>query len=364
MRPTLLFAGAPSGGHLYPGLAVAARLQSVGNCEAHFLSTGRELEASILGGAGVSVHQVSDRGVRSPLAWSRAVREVREVFDRVRPAGVVGLGGAPSVLPALMAVRRRIPVFLLEQNRVLGRANRWLGRLSTRVFLSYPDTRGGSVLRRRGVIVGCPVRAAFQPTIELPRSEEAISILILGGSQGARAVNELAPLALDRLDSEVRSRIRVLHVAGSGKADGLREVYRQSGIRAEVTDYLEDPASALAASALVLGRSGGSTVAELMAVGRGALLLPYPHHKDRHQFLNAEWLESRGAARICAETVDAVSATLRDLLRDPAALSRMANRARDLGRPDAADRIATTLLTHLDALPPDHPVVAGEAAAA
>ncbi|MGE3166015.1 MAG: glycosyltransferase [Planctomycetota bacterium] len=364
MKPVVLFAGAPSGGHLYPGLALAARLREAGDCETHFLTSGGPLETAILAEAGQSAHRAPSPRPRSPLQWWHALRAVRRVFADLRPHAFVGLGGAPSLLPGWVAAGRRCPVFLLEQNRVLGRANRWLAPVARRLFLSYPDTDGGKIIRRRGLVVGCPVRAAFEPANWVAARSSRPQVLVLGGSQGAKAVNDLCPLAFARLSESLRAAVRVLHVAGDGKAIGLREEYQRSGVEAEVVDYLADPAPALAASALVVGRAGGSTLAELTALGRGALLLPYPHHRDRQQFLNASWLEAGGAARVCAEDPGHIATALAALLSEPGTLETMASCAQRLGRADAANQIATIILTHLDALPAHHPVVRGEAVAA
>lgn len=360
-NPVIVLAGAPSGGHLYPGLALAKELRERGRCEVHFITSGRPLEAKILEGSGFEAHAMPTLSLRRPQSLVGVGRSVAALFRRLDPAAVVGLGGAPSLWPVFTAALQRRPAFLLEQNRVLGRANRRLLRFARRVFLSYDETSGSRGLRKRGLVLGCPVRRGFEPSPIPPGHPE---VLVLGGSQGAQSINELVPAALDQLSERGASVLRVHHIAGEGKSEGLRERYRQLGVDARVVEYLDDPAPALRASALVIGRAGGSTLAEIAAAGRGSVLVPYPHHRDRQQFRNAEALVSAGAATVIDGEPSELAQSLQGLLGARSALERMADAAGSLGVPDAAERIATTILTHLDALPADHPVVVGSEVAA
>ncbi|MGA1533037.1 MAG: UDP-N-acetylglucosamine--N-acetylmuramyl-(pentapeptide) pyrophosphoryl-undecaprenol N-acetylglucosamine transferase [Planctomycetota bacterium] len=341
----ILFAGGGTGGHLYPALALADALRERGEIDPVFLVEGEGVARTVLEGEGVRLLEagpppVSGGARLRPLARGRVAAAIARTLDRERIDAVVALGGRPGVGPGLWARWRRRPLFLLEQNRVLGRANRLLLPLATRIFLSHDDTTPERALRRRALRLGCPVRASFVPT-PLPAGEPRL--LILGGSQGAQDINELVPAALE----QARRPWRVTHICGAGKEEGLANRYRSAGLLATVRAFLQDPSRALAEASLVVARAGGSTVAELTAVGRGSLLLPYPHHRDRHQFRNAAHLVEGGAAEVIEKDVEALARRLDDLREDSAMRERWGNAARALGRPAAAGRIADVISTHL-----------------
>ena len=335
----VLLVGGSTGGHLYPGLALAGALRRLG-VTPHFVCRERELEQEILSSE-ESVFPIREGG------W-KGIASMRAVLDQLAPRAIIGLGGGDTVLPATLATLRRCPLFLLEQNRVLGRANRLLLRVARRVFLSFDDTAGPErALRQRALRVGCPVRETFVAT---PLPSGVPRVLVLGGSQGAQALNELVRDALPSL-AELSGRVEFEHLAGRGKSDGLREAYRTAGITAHVHEYVVDPATLFASASLVVARSGGSTVAEVAAVGRGALFLPYPHHRDRQQFLNAEALERVGAAQPLDGDPSRFAAQLEECVTDPSTLQRMAERAAAAGRPQAARHIAETIATHIECAP-------------
>ncbi|MCI0651004.1 MAG: UDP-N-acetylglucosamine--N-acetylmuramyl-(pentapeptide) pyrophosphoryl-undecaprenol N-acetylglucosamine transferase [Planctomycetes bacterium] len=347
MTRRILLAGGASGGHLYPALALARALAEGAGIESHVLAGNREAERRILESAPISVERVAAHGGRGPLAFARYARALGRIFARLEPAAFVGLGGMPSVLPGLIARWHGVPVFLLEQNRIVGRANRALMPCAKRIFLCFRDARGPRGLRRRGIAIGCPVRSGFSPA-PLPGGVPAV--LVLGGSQGAEDVNRLLESALPAL-AELRGRVRFIHVTGPGKDRQLEARYRDAGFAAEVRDFAADPAPYFAAASLIVARAGGSTIAEILAVGRGSLLLPYPHHSDRHQFLNAEPLCNAGAARLLSGDVAEFATTLRALIQDGSALAAMAASAGDLAAPAAAARIADVIATHLGCAP-------------
>ncbi len=340
---TVLFVGAHSGGHLYPAISIARALEKLG-VRSVFAGVGREIERDILGAEGFPLHTVRD--LRSPGAIPGAWSSVGRLFAELDPAAVVGTGGAAALCPGIRAALSRRPLFLLEPNRILGRANRWLLRAATRIFLSFSDTRGPRTLRRRSLNYGCPVRPEFEPSA-LP---EHGPVLVLGGSQGSSDLNALVVEAVAHLDrSHVRLTVR--HVAGPGHAAELGRRYQELGVEAEVVEYEADVADAIARSVLVVARSGGSTVSEVSAVGRGALYLPYPHHKDRQQFLNAEAPAVSGAAHVISRDPAALSRMLSDVLADRDRLERMADASIRRGRPSAARDIARVIATHIEALP-------------
>ena len=336
----VLFAGGATGGHLYPALALARALEAIAPIDPVFLVGKSSLSQSILEPERVRQFVLAPLP-RSPLGGMGALRRAMKSLDDERIDAVIALGGRPGVLPGLWARWRRRPIFLLEQNRVLGRANRLLLPCAERIFLSFEDTEPEGRLREQALRLGCPVRESFRPT-PLPEGERLL--LVLGGSQGAQAINELVPQALE----QAKVPWRVLHICGAGKESSLEETYRRLGLLATVRPFLQDPSSALSRAALVVARAGGSTIAELTAVGRGSLLLPYPHHKDRQQFRNADALVSRGAAELITDDAAALAARLDALAESTKQREAMAEAARALGRPNAAARIADVIATHLD----------------
>ena len=369
----ILFAGGATGGHLYPALALAEELRAIGDVETIFLTGENPVGRPILENARVRIIEGGSlprgngvaplRGgrARRALAWGRVARSLGRTLTREGIDAVVALGGRPGVLPGLWARWHRRPLFLLEQNRVLGRANRLLLPAATRIFLSFDDTAPADRLRHGVLALGCPVRRSFRPT-PLPGAAGANAagsngagsnggrangepvLLVLGGSQGARDVNEGVPRALAR----ARRKWRVVHICGAGKEAGIAAAYREAGLLATVRPFLQDPAAVLAEASLVVARAGGSTIAELTAVGRGSLLLPYPHHRDRQQFLNADALVAAGGGEVVSPDPDALAVRLDALRDDAAARERMAAGARSIGRPDAARDIAEVIATHLE----------------
>ncbi|MEM7262414.1 MAG: UDP-N-acetylglucosamine--N-acetylmuramyl-(pentapeptide) pyrophosphoryl-undecaprenol N-acetylglucosamine transferase [Planctomycetota bacterium] len=341
MSGTVLFAGAHTGGHLYPAIAVAHELRRFG-VQCVFAGVGKEIERSILDPEPFPFTAVPEWA--NPADLPRGWAATRRLFSELSPAAVIGTGGAAALGPGARCAWSRRPLFLLEPNRVLGRANRWLLRFAARVFLAFPVTDGPRLLRRRSLVYGCPVRSPFR-VAPLP---EARSVLVLGGSQGSQELNGLVLEAARRCGG---AGWRFHHVSGPGKTEALREGYSAAGIDAEVVEYEADVAEQLRSHSLVIARSGGSTVAEIAAVGRGACFVPYPHHKDRQQFRNAELAVSAGAAEVIDGDVDRLTETLKTLADDPARLQEMADASARLGRPDAASDIARVVATHIEELP-------------
>lgn len=352
-RVEVLFVGGPSGGHLYPAMALAEELVRLTGLRPRFLYGARPIERSIIEASGFDATEVPALEVNSGRSLRAAHRFLSREVDWTRVAALVATGGRASLLPAWVARRQRRPIFALEQNRVVGRAQRWLMRGATRLFLSFDDTRGPRRLDRVSLRLGCPVRSSFRPE-PLPEGEP--TLLVLGGSQGSRAINQLVVDTLRHPEWRASwNGWRVVHLTGHGKSESEHDatrfeaVYREAGVEAEVMEYCADPASLLARSHLVLARAGGSTIAEMSAVGRGGLFVPYPHHRDRQQFLNAAALVEVGAAQVLTEEPAALARALTDA--DRAALEGMARAARSIGRPDAATRIAEVIATHLERFP-------------
>ena len=351
LAPFVLTAGG-TGGHLFPAQALAEELLRRGRD----LVLVTDLRASGLAERfpGIAVRVIRAAApvgnlpgrIRAALLLALGVMDARAILRALRPAAVVGFGGYASLPTVWMAQAMGIPTVLHEQNAHLGRANRRLARRATALALTFPETRAVS---GPTVLVGNPVRAAVAkvgetPFVPLdPRGEEPIRLLVFGGSQGARIFSDIVPDAVVDLPQWMRSRIHVVQQARAEDLARVRDAYRVAGIPATVATFFEDMPGQLAAADLVIARAGASTVTELAAAGRPAILVPYPHAADDHQTANAEAVQAAGAAWMipndrfdrgsCARSVMA-------LLEDPATLVRMATAARDSARLDAASRLA------------------------
>jgi UDP-N-acetylglucosamine--N-acetylmuramyl-(pentapeptide) pyrophosphoryl-undecaprenol N-acetylglucosamine transferase len=349
------FFGGGSGGHIYPGLAVAERAREIDpSFRAVFFRSGRRVEDEVLG---ASSFETLDLPLPTPVglgasmryAWSasRAIGEIRALLRRDFDA-VIGLGGYAS-LPGVIAARReRIPVVLLEQNQVPGRVNRWLA--SWVDAISCPDARVASRFRGSPRVTGNPVRRSVVEAREVRRRRARIAgdrrrIVVVGGSQGAHGLNVAVRRALGEL-APLRDRVAWWHLSGEADRDELDAAYREHGFEAEVWSFRPDLPRLLAEADLVVSRAGGTTLAEITAIGLPAILVPYPHHRDQHQFENASVLELAGAAVIVPESEldpGTLSALLSGLIADDARLDAMSRASETLGHPDAADRVLQLL---------------------
>lgn len=353
-RPVLIMAGG-TGGHVFPGLAVAEVLRQR-QVPVSWLGTAAGLEARVVPAAGITLHHLSIRGLRgngwrrwlgAPLALLRALWQAWRVLLRVRPAVVLSMGGFAAGPGGLMAWLMRYPLVIHEQNAIPGLTNRILARLGGRVLCAFEHTFPATIDAR---VIGNPVRAdiAAIPAPETrfqAREGQAVQVLILGGSQGARAINRLAPEALGMLAEA--GRIRVLHQCGQAHLAETRAAWRDFPGQVEVVPFIEDMAGAYARAGVVLARSGALTVAELCAVGVGAILVPFPHAVDDHQTHNAAPMVNAGAAVLLPETqltARRLAETLQPVLANSERRLAMARAARALARPEAASELADILM--------------------
>lgn len=302
MKRILIMAGG-TGGHIFPAMAVAEALEATGYAVS-WLGARRGMEADLVPRAGYDLHALSvsawqgggmGRKLLAPPNLLRALVEAWSVQRRLRPVAVIGFGGYASAPGGLAAVLSGIPLLLHEQNGVPGLTNARLARFASRVLQAFPDTFPGEV-----EVVGNPVRQAL---CDLPAPEKRglgghrrLRVLVMGGSQGAKALNEQVPAALGLMS--VSARPEVWHQAGRGKAEDTMAMYRHASVDASVVEFVDDMEKAYRWADLVIARSGASTVSELAAVGVYALLVPYPWHKDRQQYRNADWLVSQNAAEV------------------------------------------------------------------
>ena len=356
-RPLIALAAGGTGGHVFPALAVAELLQARG-MDTLMLTDRRG--ARLMQG-----HNPRILAAASPFQGGMLRRLVAmaklsggfvsalALLLRRRPAAMIGFGGYPAFAPMLAARATGIPSLLHEQNGVLGRANRMLARLAGHLATSWPDT-SGIPAGQRTEITGMPVRQAFFNSPEIadgnaghPNSDAApddsIRLTIIGGSLGAAVFASLVPDALATLDVATRRRLHVTQQCRAEQLDQLTARYAKLGITAEIRSFFDDMPAVLAASHLVISRAGASSIAELAAAGRAALLVPFAGAMDDHQTANARTFEATGGGICLAETelsATTLAGHLSRLLGDASQLGAMGRAARSLAMPDAAARIA------------------------
>ena len=352
-RPILVMAGG-TGGHVYPALAVAQALRDAAR-DVVWLGTHRGLESRVVPSAGIDIEWISVKGLRrkgvlamlvAPFQLVWALLQSLAVILRRRPAAVLGMGGFVSGPGGVAAWLTRRPLVIHEQNAAAGMTNRLLARLARVVLQAFP---GSFIPEVHAETVGNPVRediAAVAPPHERYVARQgALRVLVLGGSQGALALNRTVPAALALLDEDVRPVVR--HQCGERTLEAARNAYDEHGVDVELAHFIEDMAEAYAWADLVICRAGALTVAELCAVGVPALFVPYPAAVDDHQTANARPLAQAGAARIIPEvelTPQHLAELLGEWLQSRAVLQERAAKARALSCPDALRRITEICL--------------------
>lgn len=347
----VIIAGGGTGGHLFPGLAVAGALRRRRAGRIVFVGSSRGIETRVVPKEGYELRTLPIRAVRGQGKLASAAAAARlgvsvvsawRMLGDIRPDLVIGVGGYASVPAVLAAWLRRVPTVLLEQNAHPGATNRWLGRLTDRVCVAFPESIS-HFPSARTVETGNPVRAPSP----VPRREGGgFSVLVFGGSAGAHRLNEVGVEAIGRLHAGGRAP-RVVHQTGEAELESVRRRYRERGIEADVRPFIDDMAKAYADSDLVVCRAGATTIAELTALGKPAILVPYPYAADDHQRKNAESLVRRGAAMMILDrelSAENLAATIGGLRDDGARLHAMAEASRALGRPDAAERVVDVCL--------------------
>jgi UDP-N-acetylglucosamine--N-acetylmuramyl-(pentapeptide) pyrophosphoryl-undecaprenol N-acetylglucosamine transferase len=353
--PVVIMAGG-TGGHVFPGLAVAEELLARG-VAVTWLGSRAGLEARLVPEAGLPVEWLRVSGVRgkgllellrAPLMLAGAVAQALAIVRRLQPRVAIGMGGFVSGPGGIAARLLGVPLMVHEQNAVVGLTNRVLARFAEQVFEAFA---GSFAPRRKALEVGNPVRREIvslpPPAQRMAGRSGPVRLLILGGSQGARALNRVLPAAVATMDEALRPWLR--HQSGRHGAEATRKRYADAGVEAEVVEFISDMAAAYGWADLVLCRSGALTVSELAAAGVGALLVPFPHAVDDHQSANGRLLVAAGAAELIPEArldADYLGARLARLIGNRWRLETMAEAARALARPDAASRIVDEVLRH------------------
>ena len=351
--PVMILAGG-TGGHIFPGLAVAEALRARG-IPVVWLGSRQGLENRLVPAANVPLDTIDVSGLRGKgrLAWLGApVRLLRSLWQalrvvrRHRPRSVLSLGGFAAGPGGLAAWMLRRPLLVHEQNRVPGLTNRTLAHLARRVLSGFPDAFADKFAAEA---VGNPVRPEIAavpiPAQRFAERDGLRRVLVLGGSQGARALNAAMPLAVAALGDDVRVEIR--HQCGERHQQQAEQAYAAAGVDARIESFIRDMAEAYAWADLVICRSGALTLAELCAVGVGSVLVPYPHAVDDHQTRNAEFLVANGGAYLAPEgetLARELTTLLQQLLPSRVRMLEMANAARSQARTDAAQRVAELCL--------------------
>ena len=352
-RRILMVAGG-TGGHIFPALAAAeelrarAAVRSPGEaaCEILFLGSGRGLEARLIPAAGFPLRTIAAAGLKGIGGWRKlrnllvlpgSAMEASAVISEFQPNVVVGVGGYLSGPVMLEAALKDIPTLLIEPNAVPGFTNRVLAPVVCLAAVGFEET--AAVYGAKARVTGHAVRRAF---FEVPRKTHTppFTVLILGGSQGSAAINAAVVKSLPLFEG---MEVRFIHQTGERDYNEVRQAYQERGLTAEVRAFIDDVPGALARADLAISRAGASTVAELAAAGKAALLIPFPGATDQHQLENARALALAGAARVLPQaelTPERLRQEVEDLLSDLGRLVEMEDRGRCLARPDATARIA------------------------
>src|SRR5262245_8806283 len=358
-KPLVVVAAGGTGGHLFPAEALSAALARRG-VRVHLATDER---ATRYGSAfpAEAIHVIPSETVRgrNPVALARTAAilglgtlQAWRLMGKLQPAAVVGFGGYPTIPPVLAATWRRIPTIVHDANAVIGRANRLLSTRVTALATSFPGVLDRApALAAKATHTGNPIRPAVIGAAAMPyvtaRPDGRLSLLVVGGSQGARVMADIVPDAIARLAPELRQRLAVVQQAREEDQDRVTAAYGQMGVLAEIQPFFPDLPARLAAAQLVVSRSGASTVAELAAIGRPAILVPLPGALDQDQLANARVLERAGGALLLTQdlfTPDRLAREIAILAAEPGRLAAMAAGARTAGAPDAADRLADLVL--------------------
>jgi UDP-N-acetylglucosamine--N-acetylmuramyl-(pentapeptide) pyrophosphoryl-undecaprenol N-acetylglucosamine transferase len=352
-KPLVLLTAGGTGGHLFPAEALAVALQKKGiivdlatDCRvAHFKFPARALHvipsATLTGGGLLPL-------ARTVSLLALGTFKAYTLIRRIKPNIVVGFGGYPTVPPIFAAILRGVPTLVHEQNGVIGRANRLMASLVKAIGTGFPNLKNlPPSLRAKTTFIGNPVRpqvvvAAATP-YAAPKSDGRINLLVFGGSQGAHVMAEIVPAAIESLDAALRARLSIVQQARAEDLEFVRATYARLGIAAECAPFFADLPQRMATAHLVISRSGASTVAELAAIGRPAILVPLPHALDQDQLANAGVLQVTGGAIMIIQrdfTADRLAAEIDTLAAAPQRLVRMAMETKSAGTLDATEKLA------------------------
>ncbi len=348
LKKVLIMAGG-TGGHVFPGLAVAKMLQEDG-VEVHWLGTQKGLESRLVPEAGIPLHFISIHGLRgkgikdvvlAPFRLTQAIFQSLKIIHQLKPDVVLGMGGFVSGPGGISSWLLGRPLVVHEQNAKVGLTNKWLAKIAKKVLEGFPGTFSPT---NKIITTGNPVRDAIAnilpPNNRFDGREKPLRLLVVGGSLGAVAINELVPQALHLLNENERPVVR--HQTGEKNFDITVKNYQAAQVTAEITPFIADMELAYQWADIVLCRAGALTVAELCAAGVGAILIPYPYAVDDHQTANANYLVKNNAALLVQQsalTAEGLAAILRDFTASPQKRIAMATAAYQLRKVDATNRV-------------------------
>ncbi len=352
-KPYIILSAGGTGGHMTPAQALGRDLLSRGY-EVALITDERGLKYRSMF-EGIKIHTIR-AGTLGAGIWGKVkgltnlsvgVIQAFRILSQKRPDMVVGFGGYPSVPGVYAAQKMKIPTVIHEQNAIIGRANAYLAGRAERIAISLPDLQGlDETEKARAVFTGNPVRADISDLYTEPYpgfgQDGPLCILVMGGSLGATVFSDVVPQALTKLSGEYRERLHVVQQCREEDLDRVRAVYREAGIECDLAPFFDDVPKLLARAHLFIGRSGASTVAELATAGRPAIFVPYPHHKDQQQKINADSIADVGGAWVMTEngfTPDTLLARIETFFQNPSTLFKAAEKARTCGKPDAARKL-------------------------
>ncbi len=344
-------AGGHTGGHITPALAVARVLREHGHLPV-FIGTERGLEAKLVPSAGFPIEWIEVGGIKGAGFSKRfqslkqlppAIRRSLDYLNRHRPAAVFSMGGFVAAPVVVAAILRRVPLVVMEPNAMPGAANRYASRFVAKALLSFPEA-ARYFPKGRTELSGMPVRREFFALPPKPPGDR-LNILITGGSQGARTLNQAAQDSW-RFFERARIPVRLIHQTGPSQYNEISRAFKKSGLDGEVTPFVADMPAAFGVADLIVSRSGAGTVSEIAASGKASILVPYPFAADQHQLKNAEALVNAGAAHLVLDqdlTGERLFSEVRRLYELPRDLEQLGNSVRQFAKPDAAARAAAIL---------------------
>jgi UDP-N-acetylglucosamine--N-acetylmuramyl-(pentapeptide) pyrophosphoryl-undecaprenol N-acetylglucosamine transferase len=346
MSKHLLVVAGGTGGHIFPGIAVAKELEAQG-WDVSWIGTPDRMEAEVVPKHNIDIDFIHMQGVRgngikrllgTPAAVLKAVFAARKIIKRRKPNVILAMGGYVTGPVGLAAKLSSVPLVIHEQNAVAGMSNRLLARIANAVLGAFPSAFSD----KRFQVVGNPVResvASLQPK----QPKKTINCLVVGGSLGAKVLNDTLPEVFAKLQSEVQVPLAVRHQSGKGQSGSLGKRYLGKGVQANVSDFIDDMDKAYGWADIVICRSGALTVSEIAAAGKMALFVPYPHAVDDHQTANADYLVKDKAALVMAQSqfeLNAIVDLLRPFVLQPELITEIAVKAKSLAKPNATHLVA------------------------
>jgi len=350
-KQTILLMAGGTGGHVFPALAVAQALQKRG-ISVYWVGTQRGMESHIVPAAGIDIFYINISGLRkngllnllfAPFKIIFALAQVIQILRKCRPAAVIGMGGFVTGPGGIAAWLLRIPLLIHEQNAIAGLTNRWLARFADIVMQAFPNTFES---RYQAVYTGNPLRADILAIIPQQKNYNILKVLIIGGSLGAKILNDTVPKALQSIEDKA-DKFEIWHQVGQSHASAMQEAYQHSPFTTRVSPFIENMAAAYQWADVVICRAGALTISELAQTGTPSILVPYPFAVDDHQTRNAQFLSERGAAILLPQAdlnPERLGILLHALLNSPHELRRMAAAARHCATPEALDKVVDLCL--------------------